>query len=324
MGATLKRMGILMIAALSLCSCAAEEKPDPQGTVPTVTDAANRAKMQFAFCVSHQQNDFIRGATLTIQASAEKAGVQMTVLDGNQNAEKQAGQVENLITQGIDGILIEPISREGLAPAIAACKEAGIPVITFNQRVANQEAATSFVGVDMVQGGVMEMEEAAARLNGRGNIVILHGPMGGDAQVGRDQGYRSVLARYPEIRVVAEQSANWVRGDSYSIMENWIQSGKAIDAVVSQNDDMALGALKAVEEAKLGAKIRVFGLDATPDGLRAIQAGRLACTISQNADRQGAIAVNALIDAALGKEVSPEYIIDHVLITQENVDQYLK
>ncbi len=324
MGLFLKHVGIGLLISLAFCGCAAKEKPENAESPPVVSGSEKAAQTQFAFCVSHQQNEFIIGVTRTIQGAAEEAGVRMTVLDGNQNAEKQVGQVENLITQGIDGILIEPVSREALAPAIAACKEAGIPVITFNQRVANQEAATSFVGVDMVQGGMMEMEEAAASLSGKGNIVILHGPMGGDAQVGRDQGYRRVLAKYPGIRVVAEQSGNWVRGDSYAIMENWIQSGKQIDAVVSQNDDMALGALKAVEEAGMEARIRVFGLDATPDGLRAIQEGRLTCTISQNADRQGAIAVNALIDAAIGKDVSPEYIIDHVLITQKNVAEYLK
>lgn len=324
MAIPLKHLWIVLVLALTAAGCTAGEKPDSPPSMPAETSGIKAAHLQFAFCVSHQQNDFIVGVTHTIQEAAEKAGVQLMVLDGNQNAEKQGGQLENLITQGIDGILIEPVSREALAPAIAACKEAGIPVITFNQRVANQDAATSFVGVDMVQGGMMEMEEAALRLNGRGNIVILHGPMGGDAQVGRDQGYRAVLAGYPDIRVIAEQSGNWVRGDAYSIMENWIQAGKPIDAVVSQNDDMALGALKAVEEAGLEDRIRVFGLDATPDGLQAIREGRLACTISQNANRQGAIAVNALIDAAIGKDVSPEYIIDHVLITRDTVDLYLK
>lgn len=324
MGLPLKRIGSVLLISLFILGCVQDKKKDIPNTIPEVMNPVPSASMHLAFCASHQQNDFIVGVTRTIVDVANSAGIEMSVYDANQNAEKQVGQVENLITQGIDGILIEPVSRDVLAPAVLACKSAGIPIITFNQRVSNQESATSFVGVDMVQGGMMEMDEAAARLNGKGKIVILHGPMGGDAQVGRNQGYHQVLAQYPDIHVVAEQSGNWVRGDSFSIVENWIQSGKQFDAVISQNDDMAMGAIKAVEEAGLADRVKIFALDATPDGLRAIQEGRMACTISQNADKQAQTAVNALIEAVSGKDVSVEYIIDHVLITQDNAEKYLK
>jgi len=313
----MKIMMVFWLSLVLLAGCASVPTPEAPAVKPSEAAAVSEPVLAFAFCASHQQNDFIKAATRTIVKAAEAEGVSMTVFDGNQNSAKQVGQVENLITQGIDGILIEPVSRDALAPAITACKEAGIPVITFNQRVTNQAEANSFVGVDMVQGGVLEMEQAASVLKGNGSIVILHGPMGGDAQAGRNQGYRQVLARYPQIHVLAEQSANWVREDSYSIMENWIQSGKEIDAVVSQNDDMALGAIRAIEEAGLTERIRVFGLDATPEGLAAVEEGRMNSTISQNTDKQGAIAVKALIDAAKGKPLSQEYLIDHVLISAQ-------
>lgn len=320
----MKRIGIrgilCVLSGLLLTGCVPSAPPAGQEAVPQANVVRETTGMTLAFCASHQQNDFIMGATRTIQKAAEEAGASMTIYDANQNAAKQAGQVENLITQGIDGILIEPVSREALAQAVSACREAGIPIITFNQRVSNQSEATSFVGVDMVQGGMLEMETAAEMLNGQGNIVLLRGIMGGDAQVGREEGYQQVLARYPGLHVIAAQSGNWVREDSYLIMENWIQSGKTIDAVVSQNDDMALGALRAVEEAGLQGKIKVFGIDATPEALSAVKNGAMACTISQDGDRQGTIAVNALIDAARGKDVSPEYLIDHVLITPETLE----
>ncbi len=308
---------LFLLILILLAGCAPKPPAEVPPAKPSETTGGSETGLRFAFCASHQQNDFIITATRTIVKAAEAQGVSMTVFDGNQNSAKQVGQVENLITQGIDGLLIEPVSRDALAPAITACREAGIPVITFNQRVSNQAEANSFVGVDMVQGGVLEMEQAVSALNGRGNIVILHGPMGGDAQAGRNLGYRQVLAHYPEIHVLAEQSANWVREDSYSIVENWIQSGKQIDAVVSQNDDMALGAIRAIEEAGLAERIKVFGLDATQEGLAAVHEGRLYSTISQNTDLQGAIAVKALIDAAQGKPLSQEYLIDHILISPE-------
>lgn len=316
-----QRFFIVCIGLLAILSGCAPQSPDTGPTAPPADQGGPvHSGLKLAFCASHQKNDFIIGATETIRETAAEAGAEMLIYDANQNAAKQAGQVENLITQGIDGILIEPVSREALAQAVASCREAGIPIITFNQRVSNQSEATSFVGVDMVQGGQMEMSMAAEALGGRGDIVILHGIMGGDAQAGREQGYRQVLERYPEIRVTAAQSGNWVREDAYLIVENWIQSGKTFDAVVSQNDAMALGAIRALEEAGLTGRVKVFGIDATPEGLQAVREGKLTSTLSQNADRQGTIAVNALIDAARGKDVSPEYLIDHLLVTPSTVD----
>jgi len=318
------RLLVLVLLLMVLSGCGNNRSEAVQEAVQPSPPANTKTTLHFAFCVSHQQNDFIIGITRDVEAAARDAGVDMTVLDANQNAEKQVGQVEGLVTQGIDGILIEPVSKERLAPAIRYCKESKIPVVTFNQKVSNQDQAISFVGVDMVQGGALEMEEAAKVLKGKGNIVLLHGPMGSDAQVGRQQGYKEVLAKYPEIRIVAQQSANWVRSDAFTIMENWLQSGLVINAVVSQNDDMALGALKAVEQGKIFGEIPVFGIDATPDGLKAIRDGHLTCTVSQNADQQAKTAVQALVDAATGKAVKGEYIIDHVLIDRSNINQYLK
>jgi inositol transport system substrate-binding protein len=300
-------VSLLLIAMLASCA----GKP---------ADAAKK----YGLFMSHMTNAFTIEMSDAVKAKATELGLDLTVYDGGQDAAKQVSQVETAVTQGISCIVIEPASVDGLVPAIESATKAGIPVVVVNQMISKPEAATSFVGVKNVEGGELEMKTAAEAMGGKGNVAFLLGPMGSDAEIGRTEGYYNVLKNYPDIKVVFEQTANWKTDEALTLVENWLQTGTEINAIVANNDGMALGALKAVEDAKLLDKIKVYGLDATPDALAAVKDGKLAATISQSTTEQGKVAMDTCAKIVKGETVEKEIYVQFTLITAANVADYLK
>jgi inositol transport system substrate-binding protein len=298
----------LLIFAMLLASCASA---GPEEDLP------------YAFFISHQTNAFTNELTASVKAKADELGVVVNVYDGEKDVAKQVSQIETAVTQGVAGIVIEPVSVDGVVPALAAAKEAGIPVVVVNQKISDPSAADSFVGVVNFDGGVLQMQTAADDIGGSGNVAFLLGPLGSDAQIGRTEGYYKVLESYPDIEVVFEQTANWTTDEALALTENWLQTGTELSAIVANNDGMALGALKAVEDAQMLDSIKVYGLDATPDALAAVKDGTLTATISQNTSAQGATAMETAYKLAQGEEVQAEILVEFVLITKDNVDDFL-
>jgi len=288
----------------------------------TAAPAAKAKK--YGLFMSHMTNAFTIEMSDAVKAKAAELGVELTVYDGGQDAAKQVGQLETAVTQGITGVIIEPVSVDGIVPAIEAATKAGIPVVVVNQKISKPEAASAFVGVSNVEGGIMEMKTAAEAIGGKGNVAFLLGPMGSDAQLGRTEGYYEVLKEYPDIKVVFEQTANWKTDEALKLVENWLQTGTEINAIVANNDGMALGALKAVEDAKLLDKIKIYGLDATPDALAAVKDGRLAATVSQSTTAQGKTAMDTVVKLANGEKVEPEILVSFTLIDKNNIGEYVK
>jgi ribose transport system substrate-binding protein/inositol transport system substrate-binding protein len=251
--------------------------------------------------------------------------VKLTVYDGGKDPAKQINQIETAISQGIAAIIVEPASVDGIIPAVKAAREAGIPVVILNQKITDQSIASTFVGVSNVDGGKMEMSAAVADMGGEGKVALLLGPMGSDAQIGRSEGYQAIIDESKgKVEVVYELTANWTTDEALAVVETWLSSGKEINAIVAQNDGMAMGALKAVEDAKMEDKILVYGLDATDEALAAVKDGRLKATVSQSTTLQGLKAMEAAVDLVNGKEVAPEILVDFTLITKDNVDEFLK
>ena len=286
---------------------------------------ASAAGKKYALLMSHMSNAFTIEMSGAVQKRAKELKADLTVFDASQDVAKQISQIESAAAQGYAAILIEPVSVDGVVPAIAAAKKAGVVVVTVNQKIAKQEAADAYVGANPVEGGELEMETAAKALGGKGNVAFLLGPMGSDAQLGRTKGYENVIkAKYPGIKVVYQQTANWRTDEALKLVENWLQTGQKIDAVVANNDGMALGALKAVEDARLAKQVKVYGLDATPDALQAVADGRLAATISQSTSDQGRVGMETAHKIVNGEKVPAEVIVKHTLITKENVAEHIK
>ena len=156
--------------------------------------------------------------------------------------------------------------------------EAGIPVLVTKTKIADNSVCP-FVGQDDVVAGQMEMEWMAEQLGGKGNIVIIEGPTGIDAAISRTDGISKTLDEYPDIKVLHSQPADWNRDEAMSLMETWLQEGEEIDAVVAQNDEMALGAYDAIVDAGKEAEIKVIGIDAIDAAIKSVSAGELDATV---------------------------------------------
>ena len=324
-------VGSMLLSMITACEKqSAVEKPK-QELITTKTDDTKKVEptrvgkqMVIGASLLDFKNEFIMNLRDAMEKRAEMLGVKLIVSDGQNSAEKQISQVENFIAKKVDVIIINPTSFDNCKSAIEAANKANIPILTVNTLVANQDKCVTFVGSDAVESGMLQMEYAARLLNGKGNIVILRGQNGHDAEIGRRKGTQEILNQYKNINVMYEQSGNWTRVEGMAIIENLLQSGKQIDAVLSQNDEMALGAIKALEDAGQLNKTLVFGIDAIPEALKAMEEGKMAGTVFQDATGQGAGAVDAAMKIARGGEVEPKIFIPYVLVTKENLNNYLR
>lgn len=284
-------------------------------------DAATK-DIKVGYCFQGLSDEYIVYLSEAVEAKAAEVGLDILVADGQMDAATQIGQVENFIVEGVDAIVLNPISMDGCAPAVAAAIDAGIPIITLISITSNQDMATSYVGSNAVESGEIEMQMAADGLEGKGNIVVMFGQMGHDAQIGRYEGLNNILANYPDIKIIAEETGNWSREEGMALMENWISSGKEIDAVVAQNDSMALGAVMAIEAAGLTGEILVYGIDATQEALDAVESGTMNGTVFQDAKGQGEQSVEVAIMAANGETIEKNYYIPYLPVLLEDVPNY--
>lgn len=270
------------------------------------------------------QSEFVVNVKDAMVEHAAEKKIKLIVNDAQRTADKQVQQIESFISQKVDAIILNPCEVEASSPAVEKAKAAGIPVINVNSETSAMP--DGFVGSHDEASGEIAMEQIAKLLEGKGNIVIIDGYMGQAAQIKRAIGAKNVLDKYPDIKVLAEQTADWDRAKAMSLMENWIQSyGDKINAVFAHNDEMGMGALQALEQAKLKNKVAVVSIDAIADALQAVKDGRLDATVYQDAKGQGAGAIDLAIQLVKKEPVENRSVfIPFRLVTKENIDAFLK
>ena len=276
-------------------------------------------------CTVYYMTEFVTLMTEGMEKKAEELGCDLVMLDAQQDAQNQITQIENLIAQKVDVIIVAAVDSDAILPAIEMCDDAGIPLVGVNM-LFNTEEPYHYVGPDDVLAGELEMQNAIDEIGGEGNVVILEGPIGQSAQIQRLEGNQNILDKYEgKINVLADQTANWSREEALTLVENWLEtfSGK-IDAIVAHNDEMALGAIQALEAAGLTDEIVVTGVDAILDGCNAVKDGTLLGTVYQDAGLEGSEAVQKAYDVLEGKVTEKELsYIDMKWITKDNVDELL-
>ena len=283
----------------------------------------NGKKMVVGATMLSMQNEFIVNVHDEMAKKAETAGIELITVDAEHSALKQVEQVESFIAQNVDAIILNPCEVEASSPAVTKALAAKIPIINVNSETSTKPSA--FVGSDDVESGRMAMRFIAEKLGGKGNVLMIHGYMGQAAQIKREQGAREILNKYPGLKLLAHQTAEWDRAQAMSLMENWIQSyGSQINAVFAQNDEMGLGAVKALTDAGLKDKVVVVSIDAIPDALQAVKKGTLDATLFQNAEQQGAKAVETAIKAAKSQPYEKQVLIPFQLVTKANVVKFTK
>ncbi len=268
---------------------------------------------------------FMRFLLDELMDEAESRGVTVSAANGDRDPNQQLQQVENFITQGVDAIIIHVIDQT-LAPEMSRqAREAGIPMVYVNRRpddTALEGDLIVAVASPEPVAGALQAAFVAGELGGRGNVAILMGSMGSAPQIGRTQGAKDAFAQYPDISVIREQTADFQRAEAVAVVENWLNSGDRIDAIIANNDEMAIGAVLVLEEAGLKDQVIVTGVDATPDALQFIASGRLDMTVFQNAGAQGRGAVDTALRLVNGEAVDNFVEIPFEPVTGDNYGDY--
>jgi inositol transport system substrate-binding protein len=306
----------LVLAAVALAGCKRE-------TPAASDDSPGQKPLTLGVSLLNLSSEFIVMLNQVLEARARELGVKLIVNDAQRSAERQVQQVETFIAQRVDAIILNPCEVEASSPAVDKALAAGIPIVNVNSET--RSAPTAFVGSRDEESARLAMEFIADRLRGQGHVVMMHGFMGQAAQLKRDRGAREVLARHPGLKLLAEQTAEWDRAKAMTLMENWIQSyGSRIHAVFAQNDEMGLGAVLALEQAKMKDKVVVASVDAIADALQAVKAGRLDATVFQDARGQAGTALDTAVKIVRQQPYEEQVFIPFWLVTRDNVEQYLQ
>jgi len=279
---------------------------------------ANNGKTRIGVTV-YDMSSFITAGKEGMDAYAKANGIELLWNSANNDVSTQASQVDSLINQGVDAIIVVPAQADSLGPQVASAKAKKIPLLAVNAALESTDLSGN-VQPDDVAAGAQEMQMMADRLGGKGNVVVLQGPLGGSGEINRGKGIDQVLAKYPGIKVLAKDTANWKRDEAVNKTKNWISSfGPQIDGVVAQNDDMGLGALQAFKEAgRIG--VPIVGIDGIEDGLNAVKSGEFIGTSLQNGTVElsaGLAVADALVK---GEQVKTDPVYIMPAITKDNVD----
>ena len=256
--------------------------------------------------------------------AATQPDVELVMVDSKEDVATQLAQVENFVTQKVDAIVVIAANTDAADPMTKAAQDAGIPLLYVNRLPSNLPDGISYVGSESIQAGIMQAEWIAEQLGGKGNVVIMNGDLAQEAAQKRTEGEKQVFAKYPDIKIIREDTGNWSRDQGLALMENWLASGDQIDAVASNNDEMAIGAIQAIDAAGKLGEIIVGGVDASPDALQEMDKKRLNVTVFQNAKGQGEGGIQAAIALARGEKIDQITWIPFELVTPENYKTYMQ
>lgn len=282
---------------------------------------SSAADKRIGLSVSTLNNPFFVQVRAGAQAEAKKLGVDLTVTDAQNDASQQANQLQNFTSSGLSAIIVNPVDSDAAGPSVRSANKADVPVVAVDRGV-NKADTAALVASDNIAGGVQGAKALADKLGGKGKIVILQGQAGTSASRERGQGFAEGLKDYPGIQVVAKQPADFDRTKGLDVMTNLLQAHPDIDGVFAENDEMALGAVKALG-SKAGESIQVVGFDGTPDGLKAVRAGTLYASVAQQPSQLGRIAVDNALKAVDGKKVTQNVKVPVKVVTKENVASFV-
>ncbi len=289
-----------------------------QGPEASVADASAPATESGApsigLAVSTQNNPFFVSLKHGAEEEAKALGLNLVAVDAQDDPAKQIASIEDLIQKKVKVIMINPTDSAAVLSAVKAANAAGIPVITLDRSIDGGDVA-AHIASDNVAGGEMAAGFIKEKLAGQGNVVELEGIAGASAARERGKGFHNVIDKETGIKVVAKQPADFDRARGMSVMENILQSQNNVAGVFAHNDEMALGALQALDSS--GRKgVVVVGFDATADAVAAVKAGRMAATVAQKPELIGKMGVETAKKIIDGQSVDKYVPVPLELIKQ--------
>ncbi|POQ99669.1 D-ribose ABC transporter substrate-binding protein [Alkalispirochaeta sphaeroplastigenens] len=255
------------------------------------------------------------------QEAARELGVQLLVVDSQDDPTREASNIQDLLQRGVSALLINPTDSDAIAPSVHRANQSGVPVFTID-RGAHGGTVVSHIASDNVAGGSLAAEYLLQKIGGTGEIAELQGIPGTSAARDRGAGFNSVVSGSAHVRLVAAQTANFNRTEGLDVFQNILQAQTNLKGVFAHNDEMILGAIQAAEAAGRARDMIFVGFDAVEDALTAVADGKLHATVAQKPAEMGRLGVITALNYLAGKPVESSIPVDLQLVTAENVDHF--
>lgn len=271
-------------------------------------------------------NPFRITETESVEGEAEERGVELISTNAQSGAPKQLSDIQDMLAQGAEVLIIAPLLEEGLEPALNAASQQGVPVFLIDRETAGEpcEDYITFMGSDFLQQGEQAAEKLVEITDGEAQIVELGGVPGASVTNDRAEGFRNIVEEEQSMEIIASQTANFVRAEGQTVMEQLIQSNPDLDAVYAHNDEMAIGAIQALRDAgrNPGEDVKIISIDGTRDAAQAIVNGELNAMVTTN-PRFGPLAFDTIEDFLAGEPIPQKIIVQDEVIDEGNAEEYL-
>ncbi|GLU32082.1 sugar ABC transporter substrate-binding protein [Trinickia caryophylli] len=315
----MKLIRVLVAAAVVVAAAA--------GCGQAFAQAAEVSKPKLGVAMAEFDDTFPTLVREAISKEARNRGWKPVFADGHSDQKRQDQEVQDLIARDhVAALVILPVDATATSVMTNAARAAGVPVVYVNRKPAESLGkGFGYVGSEDIVAGRLQGEYVAQQLGGKGDIAIMIGVPSTAAAAQRTQGVKEVLSRHPGMHIVAEEVGDWRRDKGLEITKNWLTQGRKIDAIVSNNDEMAIGAIIALRKAgRAPDSIFIMGVDATPDGLAQMDKGALKATVYQDAVGQGKTSVDLVMRMKAGDASAPATMtIPFRLITPQNYKELL-
>jgi inositol transport system substrate-binding protein len=307
MGGRLMKRTLLAFAAAALLSLPAE--------------AATKIGVSMAYF----DDNFLTILRNAMTEEAKAKGAEIQFEDAKGDIGNQTSQIQNFLASGVDAIIVNPVDTSATPQMQQLTVDAKIPLVFVNRKPDGDTLPDGvvFVGSDERQSGTLEMEELARLAGYKGNVVVMVGELATNAAQLRTKDVEDVVAKYPDMKIVEKQTANFQRNEAIDLMTNWLTAGTDFTIVAANNDEMAVGAILAMQQAGKDPKpYLIGGVDATPDALAEMANGNLDVTVFQNARGQGKGAIEAALKLAAGEKLDSWQWIPFELVTPDTMKKF--
>ena len=280
------------------------------------------ADYRIGVSIARVDDNFMTYVRNGLDTAAKQQGVQIQFEDAQGDVVRQLNQVEGFLNQKVDAVIVLPVDTSATANITRAAVAAKTPLVYVNRHPDERTLPKGVVTVasNDIEAGQLQMRFLAQKLGGKGTVAIIMGDLAQNATHDRTEGAKQVLKDFPGIKVVEQQSAEWQRNKGMDLTSNWLLAGTQFDAIVANNDEMAIGAGMALQQAgKAKGEVAIVGIDGLPDGLAAVKRGLLAASVFQDPKAQAAKAVESAIKMIKGEPIESEVWVPFELIKPEQV-----
>ncbi|HBV9686847.1 sugar ABC transporter substrate-binding protein [Klebsiella variicola] len=292
--------------------------------VGLLASSASALAEKIGVSMAYFDQNFLTIIRQSIEKEARARHVDVQFEDARGDTGRQADQVQSFIASGVDAIIVDPVDSASAPQLTKMAQQAKMPLVYVNRTPGDKTLPPGvvFVGSDERESGTLQMEALAKLANYKGNVAIMIGNLTDAGALQRTKDVEQVVAKYPAMKVVQKQPANYSRSEGMDLMQNWTGNGEAIDIVAANNDEMAIGAAMALEKSQ--KKLLIGGIDATPDGLKALASDKIQVTVFQDAVGQGKTALAVALKLIKGEKVESHVWIPFELVTKENMQTYVE